>query len=800
MRPKNPEPAVQGPKSSLKRNAPALLLLAFAFVLFYKDWHQFNSKVFLSLDMSFLYYPLFNWVQQHLNQNRLPLISDMAYHGAPVAALALMGVLSPATWIFNHVPLVTDFNLWVVCPTAFYLFGAYALGREFQLTRSASLLLAFLYTFNGHQMAQLDHLNVSWAHAFFPYSFLSLLRSLKGRRFTWILLSSLFMALNLLSGHPQVVFLECLFFIFWAFLSPFHGTFSRRWANLSWMGLCALLFSSPLILHLAETLSVDGFHFQWGEADRFFHSWTPLNFITLFFPWFFGKYQYDRSNSDYWWQYQFTEMQVTFSIAGLFFILLFFFSRDGRRRWLGWTALFGVLMSFGKFFVIYPLLQTIPVFSFFRDPARYWFLANWALGAGAAWGWQSWFKDDYLYWLGRKLCFFLWTCLLGLLLTGWVMLKWGRPLLESSGAWVISHILMGDSLHSQPLSAYMSRLPEKLEAIAFNLDLRHSRVFFPFLFLAGLTATVWNRKSWNLKFQKAFLLSLVLLDLFVFRMPLGQSFFKPSDISPPKFFPPQNRSLVFIRGNPSPLPPQYGEMAFPNMNFSFNYPNLAMVVNPPLNRYAQISADLGWFSWVYKDRDPKGFTRNTNLMRILGLDQVVTDTPGDFSSPFELIRNSYPYVYRLPGVMPRAHIVDQYIVQTWPGSLSGLEKPGFKPSQDAVLESPISFTGKSSLKSKSPPIPKILKWDETQLSLNVTTDHPCLLILQKTFLPAWKAWINGKKTDPIRCDLVLTSIPLVSGENRVTLSYQPSGLRLGFFLLFIMCGWLIFHLFRLKLA
>ncbi len=403
MRPEKTNPR-QKPEFFIRAEMPALLVLALSFLFCFKDWFtRLSNEIFLSLDLTVIYYPLYHWVNQHLVQNRLPLISDLAYHGAPVAAVSIVGVLSPFLWLFHSMSSFTiAFNLLFLFPTAFYLTGTYFLGRRLGLSQTASLLLAFLWTYNGHQMAQLDHLNVAWAHAFFPWAFLSLLCYLKSRKFFWALLSSLGLGLNLLSGHPQVVFLECLFFLFWALLWNTHDL-PERLKAVAWVGISALLFASPLILFTLECHWPDGLGIHWSHVDRFFHSWTPLNFITLLFPWFFGHAQYDRAQGDYWWQYQFVEMQVAFSIAGLFFILLFFLRRSTNRRFIGVTGLFAVMMALGKFFFVYPLVQTLPFFSFFRDPARYWFLATWVLGLGAAYAWEEWFVNEKTVSTGRKL-------------------------------------------------------------------------------------------------------------------------------------------------------------------------------------------------------------------------------------------------------------------------------------------------------------------------------------------------------------------------------------------------------------
>ncbi|HUO59015.1 MAG TPA: hypothetical protein VMV05_12635, partial [bacterium] len=609
-------------KKSLSESGWAIGVLALSFLYCFWPWFPaFTTKVFLSLDSTVLYYPIYYWVHQHIPEGKLPLICDLAYHGAPVAAVSMAGVLSPFLWLFHFFSsTVVVTNLLFLAPHLIFLFGAYFLGRRLGITASGSLLLAFLWAYSGQRMAQLDHWNVAWACAFFPWAFQALVRYRDERNLYWLLLAGLCWGFNLLSGHPQIFFMEGLFFLFWVLFSPGNWSLKSRISALSSMSLLACVAASPLILFTAENLGMDGFHFQWGEVDKYFHSWTPLNFITLLFPWFFGKEQFDRAGNDYWWQYQFVEMQVAFSVVGLFFILFFLLNKNPRRRWVILASLFGISMAMGKFFFVYPLLHNLPVFSWFRDPDRYWHLAAWALGLGAAYAWDEWFQNDGLFSKGRKLAAGIGMSVLAFIAAGWFLVTAGRPLLESLAAWGIQHFLLGDPLHTKPLADYLARLPEKLNYLSFNLDPHHPRVYLPLFALAALIAAVWNRKNWNLNGQKALLLALVFADLMCFRMPLGNSFYDPAALPPPAYPAPQNRSLVLLSQNTSPLPNQYTEMAYPNMNLVYGRPNLVIDANPPMPGYAKIMADLGWFSWVYKDRDPMGFSKKLDEVRWLGID------------------------------------------------------------------------------------------------------------------------------------------------------------------------------------
>jgi hypothetical protein len=287
------------------------------------------------------------------------------------------------------------------------------------------------------------------------------------------------------------------------------------------------------------------------------------------------------------------------------------------------------------------------------------------------------------------------------------------------------------------------------------------------LFSCGLLTAVLTRKRWNIHWLKAVLLLLVLFDLYAFRMPLGNAFYDPSEITAPMCPAPENRTLTLLYKTASPPPAQYGEMAYPNMNLMFNRPNIVFDANPTPGRYADLWKNLGWFSWVYKDRDPLGFTHQVENLRILGVDQIVSDCPLSLPSPFKKIQDHYPFVYLLPGAFPKAYmnVVD--------------ENAELTPLQ---------------------PFPVIHQWDETQLDLSVNPSASSLLVLQKTFLPGWKAWVNQIETRPSRFNLVLSGLLLQPGPNDVVLKFEPEGLRLGFFLFFGFFSVFCFYLFRVSLS
>jgi hypothetical protein len=170
-----------------------------------------------------------------------------------------------------------------------------------------------------------------------------------------------------------------------------------------------------------------------------------------------------------------------------------------------------------------------------------------------------------------------------------------------------------------------------------------------------------------------------------------------------------------------------------------------------------------------------GFAKQPDLLGLMGVDQVVSDAPLSLPGEFQTLQDKYPYVYRLKKVASKFFL-------------------GHAPGKVFFIDSWDSPKFKSS------------RWGETSLSFSEIENKstgvgPDLLFLQKTFLPGWKAMLNGKPKeikpgdDALGLEALMT-LQLDIGRNEVVLTFEPAGLRLGFFLFFLMSGVLAFFLLR----
>jgi hypothetical protein len=331
------------------------------------------------------------------------------------------------------------------------------------------------------------------------------------------------------------------------------------------------------------------------------------------------------------------------------------------------------------------------------------------------------------------------------------------------------------------------RLPEKYAQLSRSVDLLQWEVYVPLCVAGAVVLMVFLKNKLQLHFQQSIWLALVVVELALFRMPYGQSLLSLSSVSFPAFTVPAGRFLSLSPANKGPYDLKIrGELAFPDLQLLGNLNGFNQHLGRSLPRYEDIDQSIGWFSWVYHDRDASGWAKRPKLLQSFGIDCIVSDHPFQPSKPFLETHASYPYTYQIGGIRSKSVWVDQILIAPWPQPLQTPENPSYDPSHMAYSDKPSAFP---ILMGRG--FTSIVSWSETSVSAQSSSKTPGLVVFQKSFLPGWKAMIDGKRIATVRCDGVLLGIPVPAGEHHIGLRFDPTGLRLGiFFSLLFMASFL----------
>ncbi len=423
----------------------------------------FTNLILARGDTYAYFYPYWHAAGAALRAGRLPLWNDMLFMGAPFLANSQVGLLYPPNWplwyFASDTP--TAARLSILLHLIWAGLGTFALLRgPLRLGALAAFSGAALFAVGGHLTAHVEQINQLQGLSWLPWLFLFLLLA-RLRPWRWGPLLAAALALQLLSGHTQTVFISLAGLGMTALWLAWRPAESREPLRrllpllvLIGAGGVALLLTLP---QLAPTLELSrlsnragGLHI--GEVIAF--SLHPALLGRALLP------GYDLALHN--------EYIGTLGLAGLALAILGAWAGRKSPLWQAWigVALLGLLLALGGWTPIYWLLGELPGFNLFRVPARW--LALWALGGSvlAAYGVQRLSEGDLRVPRG------LMAALGGLafVLTAWTFLsplatdQWIQGLVPPTPVAVLGWLITG-----LLLVAILARLPGRWAGMALML-------------------------------------------------------------------------------------------------------------------------------------------------------------------------------------------------------------------------------------------------------------------------------------------------------------------------------------------
>jgi len=383
-----------------------------------------GQRILYDFDTWVYFYPLRQYAADALRAGRFPLWAPDIYLGVPFFANPQVALLYPLNALYLLLPVPQALSASAILHT--WLAGAflYLLARAtLGWSVGAALLAALAFAFGGYLTGLITHINQLQAATWLPLLVYLLLGAVVRRSVRWVVGGAGALALAVLAGHSQVVYLSLVVLGVVALLAPWLVSQPRReqgtltmlggpgasigpvpaavrvvraipwWRRLPWrawawsLGLYALLVGLGLLLpavQLVPTAEVQregirGGGLSYAEASSF--SLPPPLLLQALLPGF--------------WRNPFGEYVayigvLPLGLAGLALAV-------APRRWVllgGVLAGLGLLLALGGYNPLYPLLyQVVPGLALFRVPARwlyvYSFGAALLAGGGAEWLWQA---------------------------------------------------------------------------------------------------------------------------------------------------------------------------------------------------------------------------------------------------------------------------------------------------------------------------------------------------------------------------------------------------------------------------
>lgn len=706
------------------------LLVFFPYLL--RDDLLLGPRSGLGTDIAYRHWPDLAYYARVLREeSTIPLWDDAVAGGRPLAGDPGVLWLYPLDLIFLVVPPALAFNWLAVLHTWIGGVGNYLfLQRGLRLSRRAALLGGVAYMLSPKVVAHLagGHVGLAYGAAWIPWALLGTHRATRG---DWkgTLLAGLTLALQL-PTHVQIPFHTAWLMVayaLWRLLASWPPVrWKRRLAAVAGIVPCFVALSAVFLFPLLGLLpyaSRQGFSLQ----DAAWYSLPPALLLTLLSP----------------TNFQFPEWVLYPGAVSLVLALVAFFGQARREAFFwGSVVLFALLYAIGPVTPLFPLLHCVPGFAQLRVPPRIWFVGGFALAVLAALGAEGAVEG----------------------ITGRRMRCWRRNVRR------LALIVYGGEAAAVVGFLILQISPWRLLAT---------------LVVSLVTIGLFAAYSQGRLRAQSLLVGLLILSL-IELVPTARLYTVGVPVSevlaetPALLFLRQQPGLWRVYSSHGELP--YASAAAEGVEAAEGLLALQMGHYVELIKRASGCLVEGYGTGVppclTAEVDPTAYQQaqpRPALLGLLNVRYVLTSLTYD-DPDLELVAEfGHERIYENRRWLPRAFVVfETRVLPDQAAVLSAL--PEVDPGQTALLAEPLPSLPVEPL----PPVPaKVVHRSANSLEVQVQIQQPGLLLVSRTWMPGWRAWVDGQPTHVYRVDYALQGVLLPSGEHEVHFRYQPVEWRLG---------------------
>ncbi len=374
---KKPRVGTMAEKSARRRSN--FICIVFIIVAYLAVFFLMRNKLLFTPDFgqSDAYHfnlSLKHFLSENLKNNTLPFWTNRLSGGYPLFSESQLGALFlPNLFFLTFFPFVDAYTLLFIFSFISLTVGFFLLLREFEVGIMESMLMSFIFVFNGAVSLRWVHLNLIQTFSLIPFLFYVSLKYLRSGKFRFLMPFSFIVSQMFFAGHIQIIFIGVLGLFLWVLLLEISE--KKRLLFLCAGLVIGVLIAFPQILPtlLLSQNSARPFQLDYQLATSFPLTWSHL--ISFFNPYLFGNPRYAAypvysSNWGIFWE--------NTPYLGQFFLPLFLISflvlkKDiGKRNIVMAGVLFVIftLLALGKNSPIYFVFNFFP-FNLFRTPSKY---------------------------------------------------------------------------------------------------------------------------------------------------------------------------------------------------------------------------------------------------------------------------------------------------------------------------------------------------------------------------------------------------------------------------------------------
>lgn len=689
------------------------------------------------------WYPWRAYAADWIGRGTLPLWNPDALCGTPFLGNAQSALFYAPNLLFVVLPVHMAARLLILLHLWAALLFTYLLSRSLNCNWPGAMTAALAFGFGSSQLLRVPagHWGVSCAVVWLPL--IMLCAEALARKPGWTLfgIGAMAVAMQVLSGVPQIVFISGLAVAAYAVLRTVRRDLAwparlRRWGAVAAMLALGAATAGVQLLpgieaaqHGARTLPMRD---AW--LDQF--SLAPESLLTLVNPTLFGG----TGSVPWWGRYLSWEMVAYAGVLTFALALIGLMSRRDRRLALplAGLALLALLLALGRHTPLMGFMKALPfVGDMFRGAAKFLLPFQLALALLAGLGMRHLLEAEeeargrVVIVLG--LLFLLCAVVFGVLLTG-DTLEGLRGMAIESGEHLNPAVrsIPADSLRRPALVGAVVSLALLLllGAVAFMLNgrTRGRLVFLVVLFIAAdmlLFARAFIRSDTNFRAECSW------PDAATVVLSEKVSQWRTWTVGNPNLNDGMLVGVPTVEGI-EPNPPVWFHMLF------------RVAQNQPVD----IAPSM------YQVLDPE----SGGLMQRTALGNIVSRRP--LREAEDLIRqysDEEGSLYAVEGVLPRAVVVEE-------------EDPAESKETGLALSSASSATRLPA---------RIVGEDPNMVVVKTESGDGGWLVLRDNYYPGWQARVDGAPVPIRRADIAFRAVPVPAGEHLVTFAYVPASLKWG---------------------
>jgi len=222
----------------------------------------------------------------------------------------------------------------------------------------------------------------------------------------------------------------------------------------------------------------------------------------------------------------------------------------------------------------------------------------------------------------------------------------------------------------------------------------------------------------------------------------------------------------------------YREMLYPDFNMLYHIPSFVGNGSILVKRTKEMYDIL---IGKYFSQQKEGVIIPLEGAKILGFQNVkyVLSLVNLAGEHFKLVKeiNFYP---RLPNIklyenkefVSRVIIVPKAKIAT---SEEEAKNMSFQDKESVILEKNTNY-GSNSTKGS---VMKIEKYENTEVIINAKITNDGFLVLNDTYYPGWKCFVDGKEEKILRANYLFRAVALKKGNHKVRFIYKPKSFEIG---------------------